>query len=143
MARLPMIRFQRKPSNRNGRTYEPGMPSRLGGSRSFCSIRARAFETCGGYVGGLTTSEEHFRSAVEQEDLPSLHRFRRSVFRVPGCLRQRYRPWNRPRRISNALPPAKEFVLIPNEGHDAMATRSDELLKLLDKWVQPRATRYR
>jgi pimeloyl-ACP methyl ester carboxylesterase len=39
--------------------------------------------------------------------------------------------------IDRIRSPHKELVLIPNAGHNAMATRSDEFLKLLLDRVKP------
>jgi pimeloyl-ACP methyl ester carboxylesterase len=39
--------------------------------------------------------------------------------------------------VGSITAPRKDFVLIPNAGHNALATRSDEFLKVLLERVRP------
>jgi pimeloyl-ACP methyl ester carboxylesterase len=89
-------------------------------------------------VTGLTNSQDHFRDAVEHEDLPSLG----TTFPIPFFVFQgavdKVTPVAPVREYVNAITaPQKELVLIPNAGHNAIATKSDEFLKLLLEKVRP------
>jgi hypothetical protein len=118
--------------------YEPGQPS------TWSLISTVLFDSNVGpkdlrdYVTGLTNSQDHFRDAVEHEDLPSLG----TTFPIPFFVFQgtvdKVTPVAPVREYVNGITaPQKELVLIPNAGHNAIATKSDEFLKLLLEKVRP------
>jgi len=120
--------------------HEPGQPStgRL--------LSAVLFESDAGprdlrdYVRGIVTSQDHFRDAVEATDLASMG----TDFAVPFFVFQgamdRVTPAKPVREYVDSIrAPRKELVLIPNAGHNVMATRSDEFLSLLNQRVRPLA----
>jgi pimeloyl-ACP methyl ester carboxylesterase len=90
------------------------------------------------YIRGIVTSEDHFRDAAGVDDLPSLG----SEFALPFFVFQgaadNVTPVGPVRDYVNSIKaPRKELVIIPNAGHNAMATRSDEFLRLLVEKVRP------
>jgi pimeloyl-ACP methyl ester carboxylesterase len=118
--------------------YESGQPS------TWSLISTVLFDSDVGpkdlrdYVTGLTNSQDHFRDAVEHEDLPSLG----TTFPIPFFVFQgavdKVTPVAPVREYVNGITaPQKELVLIPNAGHNAIATKSDEFLKLLLEKVRP------
>lgn len=91
------------------------------------------------YIRGITTSQDHFRDAVEQEHLPSLG----TSFEIPFFVFQgaadNVTPVGPVREyLQNVSAPYKELVLIPNAGHNAISTRSDAFLNLLLEHVRVR-----
>ena len=94
---------------------------------------------------GITTSQDHFRfreavEAVEAADLPSMG----TDFAIPFLVFQgaldRVTPAQPVRAYVDSLTaPQKQVVLIPNAGHNVMATQSDEFLSLLVQRVRPLA----
>jgi pimeloyl-ACP methyl ester carboxylesterase len=90
------------------------------------------------YVRGLTTSQDHFRAAVEREDLPSLG----ADFAVPFFVFQgssdNITPMGPVREYFDSITaPHKELVLIQNAGHNVIATKSEEFLSLLVQRIRP------
>jgi len=118
--------------------FEPGQPST---SQLISTVLFDSDASPGDlidYARGLTSSQNHFRDAVETEDLPSLGTtFAVPVFVFQGAL-DNVTPVPAVREyIAMISAPSKELVLIPDAGHNAMATRSDEFLKLLRERVRP------
>ena len=124
--------------------YEPGQLSR-GRLISTVVFDSNASLTdLRDYVRGLTSSQDHFREAVEQEDIPSLGTSLAIPFFVfqgaldnvtPVAPVQEY--------VDRVTAPQKKLILIPNAGHNAIATRSDEFLKLLLEHIRPLALQSR
>jgi pimeloyl-ACP methyl ester carboxylesterase len=120
--------------------YEPGQPSR------WTLISVVLFESKAGplelrdYMRGLMQSQDHFRSAVESMDLPSIARdFDVPFFVFQGAL-DRVTPVPPVEAyVGSITAPYKELVLIPNAGHNVIATKSDEFLDLLVVKVRPLA----
>jgi pimeloyl-ACP methyl ester carboxylesterase len=120
--------------------YEPGQPS------TWQLISFVFFDSEAGpwdlrnYLRGLINSDDHFRSPVETDDLPSLGRdFAIPFFVFQGAL-DNVTPVPPVRAyVDTITAPRKELVLIPNAGHNVMATRSDEFLRLLVQRVRPLA----
>jgi pimeloyl-ACP methyl ester carboxylesterase len=120
--------------------YEPGQPS----TRDLLSMVL--FDSDAGlrdlrdYVRGITTSQDHFREAVEATDLTAIGtEFAVPFFVFQGAL-DRVTPVQPVRAYVDSLTaPKKQFVLIANAGHNAMATKSDEFLSLLVQRVRPLA----
>jgi len=119
--------------------FEPGEPS------SWDLLTAVLFDSDAtpmdlrDYMRGITTSQDHFRDAVEQEDVPSLG----TTFAIPFFVFQgaddNVTPVSPVREYLDSISaPHKELVLIPNAGHNAVASRSDAFLKLLLERVRPR-----
>lgn len=121
--------------------YEPAGPSR------WTLVSTVLFESEVGlrdlrdYVSGLRSSSDHFREQIQAVDLTSLG----TDFAVPFFVFQG--------AVDNVTPvqpvkdyldhitaPHKELVLIPDGGHDAMATKRDAFLALLVERVRPLAT---
>ena len=121
--------------------YEPGLPStrRLISTMLFDSHAS--LKDLRDYISGLSSSQNHFRDAVEKEDIPSLG----TTFAVPFFVFQgavdNVTPTVPVREyIDSVTAPRKELVLLPDAGHNAIATRSDAFLKLLLEHVRPRAS---
>ena len=92
------------------------------------------------FVRGLLTSDEYFRDRVKVLDIPSFG----TDFGIPFFVFQgaddRVTPVAPVRDYVAAITaPRKALVLIPNAGHNVMATRSDEFLRLLIDRVRPLA----
>ncbi len=122
--------------------YEPGQ---LSGWRLISAVlfdSNASLNDLRDYMRGLTTSQDHFRDAVEREDVPSLGTtFAMPFFVFQGAV-DNVTPVAPVREYVNSITaPQKELVLIPNAGHNAIATRSDEFLKLLLERVRPLAPR--
>jgi pimeloyl-ACP methyl ester carboxylesterase len=120
--------------------YEPGEPSRLAGIATVVFDSNLTFRDFRDWMGGLITSDDYFRAAVESEDLPALG----VDFAVPFFVFQGVLDHVTPAEPAKAYfdtihAPQKQLVLIPNAGHDVMYTRSDEFLGLLDQRVRPLA----
>jgi pimeloyl-ACP methyl ester carboxylesterase len=116
--------------------FEPGQPS----TARLLSLVAFDSEAGMGdlwhYARGIVTSQNHFRDAVEREDLLSLG----TVFRLPFFVFQgaldNVTPVAPVREYFDSITaPRKAFELIPDAGHNAMATRSDVFLDLLVQHV--------
>ena len=92
------------------------------------------------YVKGLIASEDYFRDQGEAVDLPSLGLdFAIPVFVFQGAL-DNVAPVPPVRTyVDSITAPRKELVLIPGAGHNAIATKSDEFLVLLNQRVRPLA----
>ena len=91
---------------------------------------------------GLTTSDDHFRAAIEAEDVTAPD----SDFTVPFFVFQGALDNVTPSQpvsgyVDGIRAPQKQLVVIPNAGHDVMYTKSDEFLALLDQWVRPLAVK--
>ena len=120
--------------------FEAGQPSRRR------VISAVLFESEAGpralrdYMRGLANSQNHFRDQVEAVDLRALG----TDFAVPFFVFQGAADNVTPvapvrEYVDRVTAPRKQLVLLENAGHSAMATRSDEFLRLLLEWVRPLA----
>ena len=90
------------------------------------------------YVRGIVESENHFRPEVDRDDVPSLG----TEFTIPMFVFQGEQDNVTPVApvrdyFEHIAAPHKELVLIPNAGHNALATRSDDFLRLLVERVKP------
>jgi pimeloyl-ACP methyl ester carboxylesterase len=120
--------------------YEPGQPS------TWKLMSIVLFESDAGprdlrdYVRGITTSQDHFREAVEATDLPSMGvDFAVPFFVFQGAM-DRVTPVQPVREYVDSISaPRKELALFPHAGHNVIATRSDEFLTLLVQRVRPLA----
>ncbi len=124
--------------------YEPGQLSR-GSLISTVLFDSNASLTdLRDYVRGLTSSQDHFREAVEQEDIPSLGTsFAIPFFVFQGALDNVTPVAPVQEYVDRVTAPQKKLILIPNAGHNAIATRSDEFLKLLLEHIRPLALQSR
>ena len=124
--------------------FEPGQPS-TGSLISTVLFDSNAsLKELRDLMRGLTSSQDHFRDAVEREDIPSLG----TTFAIPFFVFQgdvdNVTPLAPVREyVDRITAPQKELVLIPNAGHNAIATKSDEFLKLLIQRVRPLALQSR
>lgn len=124
--------------------YEPGHPSASSLISTVLFQSNASLKDLRDYRRGLTTSQDHFRDAVEREDIPSLGTtFALPFFVFQGAL-DNVTPVAPVRDYIDAITaPQKELILIPNAGHNIIATRSDEFLKLLREHVRPVAIQSR
>jgi pimeloyl-ACP methyl ester carboxylesterase len=120
--------------------FEPGQMSMAQG------ISLVLFESPAGpldlrdYIRGLLSSDEFFRSQQRSVDLPSLGTDFAMPFFVFQGAEDNVTPVAPVREyIDRIRSPHKDLVLIPNAGHNVIATRSDEFLKLLVEKVRPLA----
>jgi pimeloyl-ACP methyl ester carboxylesterase len=118
--------------------YEPGQPSTSSLISTVLFDSNVHFGDLRDYIRGLTSSQDHFRDAVQREDLPSLgNTFTIPFFVFQGAL-DNVTPVAPVREyVASITAPRKELVLIPNAGHNALVTRSDAFLKLLLERVRP------
>jgi pimeloyl-ACP methyl ester carboxylesterase len=120
--------------------YEPGQPSGWGlASLVLFHSDVGLFELRD-YIRGIVSSEDHFRDAEGADDLESLG----SEFALPFFVFQgaadNVTPVGPVRNYIDAVKaPRKDLVLIPDAGHNAVATRSEEFLRLLRARVRPLA----
>jgi pimeloyl-ACP methyl ester carboxylesterase len=120
--------------------YEPGLPSTAGLISMVLFDSRASFGDLRDFRRGLASSQDHFRDAVEREDIPSLG----TTFAIPFFVFQGALDNVTPvapvqEYVDRITAPRKELVLIPNAGHNAIATRSNEFLKLLLERVLPDA----
>jgi pimeloyl-ACP methyl ester carboxylesterase len=118
--------------------FEPGQMSRWKGASLVL------FESPAGpldlrdYIRGLLSSDSFFREQQKSVDLPSLGTDFALPFFVFQGADDNVTPVQPVRDyIASINAPHKELALIPNAGHNAMATRSDEFLRLLVEKVRP------
>jgi pimeloyl-ACP methyl ester carboxylesterase len=92
------------------------------------------------FIRGLLQSDDFFREQQETVDLAATAtEFEVPFFVFQGAVDQ-ITPVEPVREYVQRLKaPRKELVLIPDAGHNAMVTRSDEFLKLLVDRVRPLA----
>lgn len=117
--------------------FEPGQPSTLDLISTVLFDSNATLKDLRDYMRGLTASQDHFREAVEQEDIPSLG----TTFAIPFFVFQGAQDNVTPvapvrEYVDRIRAPWKELVLIPNAGHNAIATKSDDFLKLLIDRIQ-------
>jgi pimeloyl-ACP methyl ester carboxylesterase len=93
------------------------------------------------YVRGIGTSQDHFRQAVDREDLRALGtRFEVPFFIFQGA-KDNVTPVAPVREYFESISsPRKEMVIIPGGGHNVAITMSVEFLKLLVDRVKPLAS---
>jgi len=120
--------------------YEPGQPSR------WDLLSTALFESDAGigelrdYARGVADSQDHFRQAVEASDLSAIGTGFAVPFFVFQGAQDRVTPVEPVRAYVDSLNASpKQLVLIPNAGHNAVVTKSDEFLSLLVRWVRPLA----
>ena len=124
--------------------YEPGQLSRGSLISTVLFDSNASLRDLRDYVRGLTSSQDHFREAVEQEDIPSLG----TTFAIPFFVFQGALDNVTPvapvqEYVDRVTAPQKKLILIPNAGHNAIATRSDEFLELLLEHIRPLALQSR
>jgi pimeloyl-ACP methyl ester carboxylesterase len=120
--------------------YEPGEPSRITGLSTVLFDSAATFRDIRDWIGGLTTSDAYFRAAFEGENLPALGTDLAVPFFVFQGALDNVTPTQPVTTYFDMIrAPQKQLVIIPDAGHDAMYTKSDEFLSLLDQWVRPLA----
>jgi pimeloyl-ACP methyl ester carboxylesterase len=120
--------------------YEPGGLSGLSLASVILFDSGASFRDLRDYVNGLTTSDDHFRAAVEAEDLPALGTdFAIPFFVFQGALDNITPAQPVKAYVDSITAPQKRLVLIPDAGHSVISTRSDEFLRLLDRLVRPLA----
>ena len=92
------------------------------------------------YIRGIGTSQNHFREAVDREDLRALGtRFEVPFFIFQGT-KDKVTPIAPVREyLDTIISPRKEMVIIPGGGHNVAITMSREFLKLLVDRVKPLA----
>jgi pimeloyl-ACP methyl ester carboxylesterase len=92
------------------------------------------------YISGIGTSQDHFREAVDREDLRALGtRFEVPFFIFQGA-KDNVTPIAPVREyFDTIISPRKEMVIIPGGGHNVAITMSGEFLKLLVDRVKPLA----
>jgi len=120
--------------------YEPGQPSTWGLISTVLFDSNASLKDLRDYMAGLSTSQDHFRDAVEREDIPSLGiSFAIPFFVFQGAV-DNVTPVAPVREyVDSITAPRRELVLIANAGHNVIGTRSDEFLKLLIERVRPLA----
>jgi pimeloyl-ACP methyl ester carboxylesterase len=92
------------------------------------------------YARGVTDSQNHFREAAEATDLPTIATdFVIPFFVFQGALDRMTPVQPVQAYVDSITAPQKELVLIPNAGHNVIATKSDEFLSLLVQRVRPLA----
>jgi len=118
--------------------FEPGQPSRFELFRMALIDSDAGPRDLRNYVLGVIDSQNHFRDEVERLDAMSLGTdFSVPFFVFQGAL-DNVTPVAGVRPYFDAVrAPHKDLALIPNAGHNVMATRSDEFLKLLVERVRP------
>jgi pimeloyl-ACP methyl ester carboxylesterase len=120
--------------------YEPGLPSTATLISMVLFDSRASLRDLRDFRRGVASSQDHFRDAVEKEDIPLLG----TTFAIPFFVFQgaldNVTPIAPVREyVDRITAPRKELVLIPNAGHNAIATRSDEFLRLLLERVLPDA----
>lgn len=120
--------------------YEPGLPSRWGLLSIILFDSDAGVRDLRDYGRGVADSQEHFREAVEATDLGAIGTdFALPFFVFQGAL-DRVTPVQPVQAyVDSITAPQKELMLIPNAGHNVIATRSDEFLSLLVQRVRPLA----
>jgi len=120
--------------------YEPGLPSRWKLLSLVLFESDMGWQDLRDYRHGLTNSQDHFREAVEATDLTTLGTdFDVPFFVFQGAL-DRVTPVHPVQTYVASITAAeKALVLIPDAGHNVMATKSDEFLRLLLERVRPLA----
>lgn len=97
------------------------------------------------YVRGISDSQDHFfgqalTGPLNSEDLRALGTDFAVPFFVFNGAEDDIAPSSLARDyVARIAAPQKQFVAIPNAGHTAMNTRSDEFLRLLDQYARPLA----
>jgi pimeloyl-ACP methyl ester carboxylesterase len=120
--------------------FEPGQPSLWEGVSLVLFDGVDGPLDLANFVRGLLDSDDYFREEQKTLDLPSLG----TDFPLPFFVFQGAVDMVTPvppvqDYVERIRAPRKELVLIPNTGHNVMATNSDEFLKLLIDRVRPLA----
>jgi pimeloyl-ACP methyl ester carboxylesterase len=121
--------------------FEPGQMSMWGGISLVLFESPAGLSQLRDYIKGLLSSDEHFRSQQKSFDVASLG----AAFVIPFFVFQGAEDNVTPVQpvrayVDSITAPRKQMVLIPNAGHNVMATRSDEFLKELLERVRPLTT---
>jgi proline iminopeptidase len=117
--------------------FEPGQMSMREG------ISLLLFESPDGpldlrdFFRGLVSSDEFFREEQKFVDVSTLREFAMPFFVFQGADDQVTPVAPVRAYVESLTAPRKELVLIPNAGHNAIVTRSEEFLKLLRERVRP------
>ena len=122
--------------------YEPGNPSTWSSISTVLLDSPATIKDFRDLIGGIRSSEDRFRAEGQAVDLPALGMdFAIPIFVFQGALDD-----IAPARLAAAYvdgikAPRKEFIAIPNTGHNVMAFKSQEFLRLLDERVRSLAIR--
>jgi pimeloyl-ACP methyl ester carboxylesterase len=121
------------------RAYEPGALSNLDLIATILFESDATPRDLRDYVRGIVDSQDHFfgedmTGPLNAVDLPSLG----TDFAIPFFVFQGAEDDIAPASLASAYvaritAPQKQFIAIPNAGHTALNTRSDEFLRLLDE----------
>ena len=123
--------------------YEPSMPSNWTLLASVLFESDASIRDLRNLMAGIRSSEDHFRDMTDDVSLPALGAdFHVPVFVLQGALDnvapvELLRPY-----LDGIRAPRKELILIPEAGHNAMATRSGDFLRLLVERVRPLAIQH-
>ena len=120
--------------------YEPGIPSNWSAAATVLFDSPVGVSDLRNLMAGIRTSEDHFRREIEAGDLPAFG----TDFAIPMFFFQGAQDNVAPAAqvqayVESMTAPQKRLVLIPNAGHNAIATRSAEFLRLLRELVRPLA----
>lgn len=128
-----------------GRAYEPGAQSNLSLLSTILFESPASFRDVRDYIRGVVDSQNHFfgetmAGPLTEVDLRTLG----TDFAIPIFVFQGAEDDVAPVRLAEAYvsslkAPEKQFVAIGGAGHTALNTKSDEFLRLLDRWVRPLA----
>jgi pimeloyl-ACP methyl ester carboxylesterase len=128
-----------------GRAYEPGAPSNLSLIGTILFESPASFKDVKDYIAGVVDSQNHFfgenmSGPLNAVDLRALG----TDFTIPIFVFDGAEDDVAPVRLAKAyidsiVAPEKGFVAIPGAGHTALNTKSDEFLRLMDRWVRPLA----
>jgi pimeloyl-ACP methyl ester carboxylesterase len=118
--------------------YEPRNPSVWNMIATVVFDSPVTFQDARNLIGGIRTSEDHFRAEGQAVDLPALGTdFAVPFFVFQGALDNISPAQPAAAYVDSIRAPRKEFVAIPNAGHNAMVMKSEAFLKLLVDRVRP------
>ncbi len=129
-----------------GRAYEPGAQSNLSLACTVLFESSASLQDVRDYVAGVIDSQNHFFGEDMSGPFASVDlRTLGTDFAIPMFVFQGAEDDFTPTRLAKAYVDSitasqKQFIAIPDAGHTALNTRSDEFLRLLDQWVRPLAT---
>jgi pimeloyl-ACP methyl ester carboxylesterase len=127
------------------RAYEPGLDSNLVMVSRVLFDSDAGFRDLRDFIRGISDSQDHFIGVLAdgpdtKVDLPALRTdFAIPIFVFEGAEDDVTAPQLSRAYVDAITAPQKEFVAIPDAGHTAMYTHSDEFLRLLDERVRPLA----
>jgi pimeloyl-ACP methyl ester carboxylesterase len=118
--------------------YEPGQPSMWHLMSIVIFESGAGLQDLSNYWRGVADSQDHFREAAEATDLPAIGMdFAVPFFVFQGALDHMTPVQPVQEYVDNIT--AKALVLIPNAGHNVIATKRHEFLRLLIQHVRPLA----